>query len=539
MSTKFRYRKWDGTQSGPEVTAGDCFDELSKYLMEGWTPDEAYEWILKQGIGGQDEGTFGIDQLRGELSSYKQNIFETYNLGQSLEEIKNLLESALEKETSNLKNEMEKGSPELDSKLKFLENLPERLSQAIENLGEYDFTDPGAREMYNSLLSKLDDIKNVEKFIHRMADKFTGDDTLGFDETLELMGIFGELERVERMMMSGNIGEIREEELREILSEKGYDSILVLKSFRSVLEDGGLIRTIGERTELTPKGIRKIGEKTLGDIFSALKRRELSEHETGLRGSGSTKRDETKEYEYGDPFDLNIVDTLKNSLSREQGDLSAEQIKIDLEPSDFEVYDSEYQTHAATVLLLDLSWSMSFQGRFPAAKRVALALDHLVKTRFARDNFYIIGFSTGARSLTTKELAVTTWDSNDPFTNIQDALAAAASTLSKHKNSNKQIILITDGQPTAYKTDGYLQVELPMFFGGLSPRATFETLKEVKRVTSMGIRINTFMLDDSPSLRRFVDEMTRVNKGRAFFTKPDQLGKYLLVDYLKRRKLVL
>lgn len=112
----------------------------------------------------------------------------------------------------------------------------------------------------------------------------------------------------------------------------------------------------------------------------------------------------------------------------------------------------------------------------------------------------------------------------------------ASRLVSKHKTPNKQIILITDGQPTAYFLDGYLQVELPMFFGGLSPRATFETLKEVKRSTRMGVTINTFMLDDSASLRRFVDEMTRINKGRAFFTTPSQLGKYLLVDYMKRKK---
>ncbi len=539
MITKFRYKRWDGTQSGPEVSTEDCFDEFSKYLMEGWTPDEAYEWILKQGFGAKEGGTFGIDELRGELSSYRQNIFETYNLGQSLDEIRRLLESAMEKEIANLKSVTSAGSPELEEKLALLENLSGKLSQAIESLMDYEFRDPEARELFSSLLLKLESIKNIEKFIHRMGEKFTGENPLGFEETLEIMSIFQELDSVERMMMSGGFGEIAEEELKEVLSKKGYDSIVMLKNFRSVLVESGLIRTLGERTELTPKGIRKIGEKTLGDIFSALKRCELSEHETGLRGTGSTKGDESKEYEYGDPFDINIVGTLKNSLSHEREKNKDNHKKIDIEPGDFEVYETEYHTHAATVLLLDLSWSMSFQGRFPAAKRVALALNHLVKTRFARDNFYIIGFSTGARPLSTKELAVTTWDSNDPFTNIQEALAVAAKTLSRHKNSNKQIILITDGQPTAYKTGGHLQVELPMFFGGLSPRATLETLKEVKRVTGMGIRINTFMLDDSPSLRRFVDEMTRVNKGRAFFTKPDQLGKYLLVDYMKRRKQVL
>ena len=535
MTTRFRYKKWDGTQSPPEVDAGDCFDEFSKYLMEGWTPDEAYEWILKQGIGGKEDGTYGIDELRGELSAYRKDIFETYTLEQSLDEISASLRSIIEQETSSLNS----SSDEVRDQLNFLENLPEKLSQKVERLSGYEFTDPEAKEQFNSLLSKLEDIKIVEKFMHRMGEKFTGDNPLSFEETLELIDIMKELERVEKMMMSGDIGEISEEDLKDILSEKGYDSLLILKSFRSVLEENGLIRMLGERTELTPKGIRKIGEKTLGDIFSSLKRRKLSEHETGLRGSGGTKKDETKEYEFGDPFDINIVGTLKNSLSREYEEKQRDDKKIELQAEDFEVYETDYHTHAATVLLLDLSWSMSFQGRFPAAKRVALALDHLVKTRFARDNFYIIGFSTGARPLTTNELAVTTWDSNDPFTNIQEALATAAKTLSRHKNSNKQIILITDGQPTAYKTDGYLQVELPMFFGGLSPKATFETIKEVKRVTGMGIRINTFMLDDSPSLRRFVDEMTRVNKGRAFFTKPDQLGKYLLVDYLKRRKQII
>ncbi len=182
---------------------------------------------------------------------------------------------------------------------------------------------------------------------------------------------------------------------------------------------------------------------------------------------------------------------------------------------------------------------MSFQGRFPAAKRVALALDHLIRTKYPRDNFHIIGFSTRARILTPELLVRSTWDSNDPFTNIQEALKVASILISKHRTPNKQIILITDGQPTAYFLDGYLQVELPMFFGGLSPRATFETLKEVKNLTRAGITINTFMLDDSTSLRRFVEEMTGINKGRAFFTTPHQLGRFLLVDYSKRRRKIL
>jgi uncharacterized protein with von Willebrand factor type A (vWA) domain len=315
------------------------------------------------------------------------------------------------------------------------------------------------------------------------------------------------------------------------LSEEGYNSFLLLKDLKSNLEEIGLVKTRGNYTELSPKGIRKVGELALRDIFSSLKKHQFGGHETSLRGFGAIKPENIKEYEFGDPFNLNVVGTLKNSLLRQ-----AQGSSIKVAPEDFEVYDMEYQTQSTTALLLDLSWSMSFQGRFPAAKRVALALDHLIRSQYPRDNLYIVGFSTRAKTLSTEQLATTTWDSNDPFTNIQEALIVASRLLSKHKTPNKQIILITDGQPTAYFLDGYLQVELPMFFGGLSPRATFETLKEVKRVTRKEITINTFMLDDSSSLRRFVEEMTRVNRGRAFFTTPSQLGKYLLVDYMKRKK---
>jgi uncharacterized protein with von Willebrand factor type A (vWA) domain len=534
MTALYRYRKWDGTQSELDLNAEDFFSEFSDYLMEGWTPDEAYEWILKQGLKGLNVRVMGIDELRSELAGWRQNAFDKYNPRLALDEIKDEIREIVEQELSYLKSALPEDSSDLRERESFLNNLETKPSSAIESLKDYEFLDVDAEERFRALLDRLEDIKKAERFIKRYGEKFTGDSHINFDGLLELMDRCEELERIEKSLISGNFDEISPGDLTDILSAEGYKSLIHLKSFKYTLEKSGFVRTRGERTELTPRGIRKIGESALTDVFSFLKRNKLSEHETGLRGSGSTKPEESKEYEFGDPFNLNVVNTLKKSLVRE-----SEGKGIKLEPGDFEVYESEYHTHAITALLLDLSWSMSFQGRFPAAKRVALALDHLIRTKYPKDDFHIIGFSTGARRLTTKELSVTTWDSNDPFTNIQEALSVAAKTISRCKNTNKQIILITDGQPTAYYLDGYLQVELPMFFGGLSPRATFETLKEVKRVTAMGIRINTFMLDDSPSLRRFVDELTRINKGRAFFTTPDQLGKYLFVDYLKRKRKML
>lgn len=534
MTTSYRYSKWDGRQTGFDLGPGDFFSEMSDYLMEGWTPDEACEWILKQGIKGQSARVMGIDDLRSELAAWRQNAYDKYNPRKALHEIKEELAEITSLELARLKEALPADSAELNERERFLNGLDSRPGQAVETLKDYQFLDEEAGRRFRALLARLEDIRRAERFVKRFGEKFTGDSHIELDDLLELMDRLEELERMERSLISGNFDDLDPGRTGWALSGEGLKSLVMLRNFKAALEKSGLVRTSGERTELTPRGIRKLGEAALSDVFSSLKRNKVAEHETGFRGPGPARPEDTKDYEFGDPFNLNIVNTLKKSLARETRGRG-----IKLDPGDFEVFESEYQTHATTALLLDLSWSMSFQGRFPAAKRVALALDHLIRTKYPKDDLHIIGFSTSARKLLTRDLAVTTWDSNEPFTNIQEALSVAARTISGSRNTNKQIILITDGQPTAYYLDGYLQVELPMFFGGLSPRATFETLKEVKRVTGMGIRINTFMLDDSPSLRRFVDEMTRINKGRAFFTTPEHLGKYLFVDYLKRKRKVL
>jgi uncharacterized protein with von Willebrand factor type A (vWA) domain len=187
-------------------------------------------------------------------------------------------------------------------------------------------------------------------------------------------------------------------------------------------------------------------------------------------------------------------------------------------------------------LLLDMSWSMSWEGRFAAAKKVALALESLVRSKYPRDYLGIVGFFTRAVELKLKDLPEASWNMGDPFTNLQDGLRLASELLSRHPSRNQHIIIITDGQPTAYFSKGRLYCEWPLSFGGISMRAAAETLKEVERVTRRGAVINTFMLDDSPALRAFVEQMTKINRGRALYTRPDALGEYLLVDYVGRRR---
>ena len=180
-----------------------------------------------------------------------------------------------------------------------------------------------------------------------------------------------------------------------------------------------------------------------------------------------------------------------------------------------------------------MSWSMSWAGRFPAAKRVALALDHLIRTRYPRDHFFVVGFSTRARELRVHELPEASWDMGEPFTNLQEGLMLAERLIARHPSPSSQVLVITDGQPTAYFRGRELHVEWPMGFGGVSPHAAAQTLAQVRRITARGATINTFMLDDAPELVGFVERMTEINRGRAFFTSPERLGSFLMVDYLK------
>ncbi len=164
---------------------------------------------------------------------------------------------------------------------------------------------------------------------------------------------------------------------------------------------------------------------------------------------------------------------------------------------------------------------------------VVLALHNLIKTQYPRDHLYIVGFSTYARELKADQLPYITWDQSEPYTNMQQGFMISQKLLGKHKSGTKQIIMISDGEPTAHIERGQIFLGYPP-----SPRTIQETLREVRRCTQGGIVINTFMLDRSYYLKEFVNQLTKINRGRAFYTSPDKLGQYILVDYLsgKRRR---
>ena len=215
-----------------------------------------------------------------------------------------------------------------------------------------------------------------------------------------------------------------------------------------------------------------------------------------------------------------------NSLHREGSGTP-----IRLRPDDFEVARSELVSQTATVIMLDLSWSMALRGSFQAAKKVALALNNLISSQFQRDSLYIIGFSAYARELKAEDLPYVRWDESVLGTNMHHALLIAERLLAKHTQGTRQIIMISDGEPTAHLERGRSYFAYPP-----SPITIRETLKAVKRCTRKNITINTFMLDRSHYLKEFVNQVARINKGRVFYTTPDKLGEYILVDYVAQKR---
>jgi uncharacterized protein with von Willebrand factor type A (vWA) domain len=524
-----RYTAWDGTQR-LRLTADDLFEKLSEVLSHTDDLQQALDALLRQGFEQDGVDVMGLDELLDRVREAMRERYRDVNLRGAETELRERLGEAIDAERDAIDG---RTPADAESRRARLEHLPPRVSDALEALRDYEFLDGDAAERIADLLEEADQIRAFETFARRYGDWFQGPNPLSFEEALELMAEMERWRELEDQLASGRFDALDPEALRELLGAEALQSLQMLQVMQAMLLDAGYLTQREGRLQLSPRGIRKVGELALRDIYQGLLKDRTGAHATDHRGLTQPKPEATLPYRYGDPLDLDLVRTLKKALARSPA------VPLRLVPDDFEVFESEHASTTSTVLLLDMSWSMSWEGRFAAAKKVALAMEHLVRSKYPRDYLGIVGFYTRAVELKLKDLPEASWNMGDPFTNLQDGLRLAGDLLSRHPSQNQHVIVITDGQPTAYFRAGRLHCEWPLSFGGISLRAAQETLKEVERITRRGVTINTFMLDDSPSLRAFVERMTRINKGRALYTRPDRLGQYLLVDYIgKKRKRV-
>jgi len=422
-----------------------------------------------------------------------------------------------------------------------LELLAKRMAAAQAMLNSMT---PEQREELRNLMSQMLDDTDLQWQMDRLSERlqraypgmdwdgsqqFSGDRPMPFGEALQSIQELNDLDNLEQFLNNASspaaLQEVDLDAVRRMLGDVSAESLDRLSKLTETLRQAGLIDQKEGRLELTPRGLRSIGKEALRDLFGRLERDALGQHRIERIGAGHERAHETKAYEYGDPFHLDLQGTLRNTLRRQGGGLP-----LRLHPDDFEIDQTEQLTRSSTVLMVDLSLSMPMRDNFLPAKKVAMALHALISSQFPRDYLGLVGFSETAREIRHEQLPEVSWD----FvygTNMQHGFALARGMLAR-QTGTKQIIMITDGEPTAH-----VQSDGEVFFSYPPAYATLEaTLREVLRCTRDDIRINTFMLDADGGLRGFVEQLTQINKGRAFFTSPETLGEYVLVDFLEHKR---
>ncbi|MEL0193630.1 MAG: hypothetical protein VW962_00915 [Acidimicrobiaceae bacterium] len=359
--------------------------------------------------------------------------------------------------------------------------------------------------------------------------EMSGESPLSMSQALDAMAEMGRLDELEGMLDAAtspaDLAEIDPEKIRETLGEDAASALEQLSRLTNELIEAGLVDRVEGRLELTPRGLKTLGSNALRDLFSSLRQDRSGQHQLATIGQGHESAYDTKPYEFGDPFRLDLHQTIRNAIAR-QGSGTP----VRLSPDDFEVERTEHLTRAATVLMVDLSMSMPMRGNFLPAKKMAMALHSLITSRFPHDFIGLVGFSETAREITAAQLPEVSWD-YVYGTNMHHGFTLARKMLAR-EHGTKQIIMVTDGEPTAHITSrGDVYFDYPP-----APETLEVTLREVLRCTRDGIRINTFVLDATASLDRFISQLTQMNGGRAFHTTNDELGGYVLEDFIERRQ---
>ena len=342
------------------------------------------------------------------------------------------------------------------------------------------------------------------------------------------------------------LDDIDEETLRSAAGDEAVHDLRALRDVERVLEEAGAAGRRAGRLELTPHGIRRLGEKSLARIYGDAADGAIGSHRARRVGGDGELNGATRPWQFGDPFRIDIGRTIRNSLLR-NGTPGAAAVKggraltraqaaeggsalIRLHPDDFELAEAERRVRVATVLLLDMSFSMPLRGNWVPAKRVALALQSLIDGQFPEDRLYVVGFSDFARQLQPADLVASGWE---PVygTNMQHAFLMARRLLAAHPEASPQVIMVTDGEPTAHLEGAESRFAWPP-----EPKTLRLAMLEARRLARTGATLNVFLLDHDPGAAQFVEAMVRSCGGRIFYPDLDNLGSVVVDDFLSGRR---
>jgi Ca-activated chloride channel homolog len=333
-------------------------------------------------------------------------------------------------------------------------------------------------------------------------------------------------EQIERMQTEGKLDELIEK-LIQRMQQEDYISVDQPDPARQSSVGAQTGEAQQARFEITDKSLDFLGFKSLRDLLGSLGKSSFGRHDTRDLATGIETSGSAKQYEFGDTLNLDITATLSSAIQREGFALP-----LNIEYSDLQVHQCEYQSSCATVLMLDCSHSMILYGedRFTPAKKVAMALSHLIRTQYPGDSLSLVLFHDSAEEVPLSQLARV--KVGPYYTNTREGLRMAQRILQRQRKDMKQIVMITDGKPSALTLeDGRIYKNA----FGLDPLVVSQTLEEVSKCKRAGVLINTFMLASDYGLVQFVQKVTSMCRGKAYFTTPYTLGQYLLMDYMSRK----
>jgi len=361
--------------------------------------------------------------------------------------------------------------------------------------------------------------------------RMRGEQPLGMSDATSALEELADLEELESTLAQeypgATLDDVDEEAVRRALGRQAVDDLRQLRDIERELERQGYLRRENGKLELTPKAVRRLGATALRRVFASLSSATRGDHDVADAGAAGELTGASRQWQFGDEQPLDVVRTVQNAILRNGPSRDGVRLHVD----DFEVVETERRTSAAVCLLVDLSWSMTLRGTWGVAKSTALALHSLVTTRFPQDALQVIGFSNYARVLQPTELAGLDAEMVQG-TNLQHALLIAGRFLDRHPEHEPLVLIVTDGEPTAHLLpNGDYAFDWPP-----SRETLTLTLAETDKMTRRGATLNVFMLADDQGLVDFVELLAKRNGGRVFSPSSDNLGDYVVSDYLRARR---
>jgi uncharacterized protein with von Willebrand factor type A (vWA) domain len=643
--TRNRYGEWHGGPDplAPPYDVRSALDEIGDSVLDGLSPSEAMQQLMRRGMPGRK----GLDDLLRQIRKRQKETRRAGRLDGTLEQVRELLDRAVAEERKALfpdpSDDARFGEARLDA-------LPSDTARAVRELADYQWRSPEAQQAYDEIqdllrrevldsqfrgmkdalqdadpqamqrvkdmMSALNDMldadargedtsqqfaefmdnygdffpdnpQNLDELVDSLArraaaaqrlmnslspeqqaelanlmmqamqdsglagemarlsdqlrarrpeldwngrERMRGDTPLGLGDATSALEDIADLDDLEAALSQDYAGasleDVDPELLERALGRNAVDDLESLRRIERELQRQGYLQRSGGDLELTPRGLRRLGESALRRIFHKLEASGRGDHDMHDAGAAGDPTGATRGWQFGDEQPIDVVRTVRNAVLR-----AGPQRPVKLHVEDFEVVETERRSGAAVALLVDLSYSMALRGTWAAAKSTALALHTLVATKYPQDAIQIIGFSKYARVLQPSELAGLSWDMVQG-TNLQHALMLASRHLARHPDAEPVVMVVTDGEPTAHLlADGSAWFDWPTH-----PETLAVTMAEVERITRRGATINVFMLDDEPGLVHFVESLARRNGGRVFSADADRLGEYVVSDYLRARK---